>query len=137
MNLAKTWLSECLAGESCHKHRGVSDEQLPSDISRMDERDENGRAVVVLGKYLSLPIERPSRLIDLKLDSGNTDSARLVDFHEGCTEYATLSYVWGPGPHLWRTTHDNVKQRMISFKRSDLPATLADALCIAERLGLR
>lgn len=131
MNVAKTWLSECLAGQSCHKHREIPDVQLPSDISRMDERDDDGR-VVVLGKHLTLPIERPSRLIDLKLDSGNTKFARLVDFHEGCTEYATLSYVWGPGPHLWRTTHDNVNQRMISFKRSDLPATLADALCVAE-----
>lgn len=118
MSLARTWLSECLGGKSCHEHDGSNKDAL-------------------LEKHLNFPVERPSRLIDLMLDSGNAELARLVECHDGCTEYATLSYVWGPDPHPWRTTRDNVKQRMISFERCDLPATLADAICIAGRLGLR
>lgn len=136
MNLARAWLSECLPGELCHTPREEPAEQLPSDTSLMDENEDDDRDDL-FGKQLTLPIERPSRLLDLMLDSGNTKFARLVEYHDGCTEYATLSYVWGPGPHLWRTTRDNVKQRMILFERTDLPPTLADAISIAERLELR
>lgn len=94
-------------------------------------------AMYSFGKHLTLPIGRPIRLLDLIIDSGNAECARLVEYHDGCTKYATLSYVLGPGPHSWRTSRDNVKERLILSKRSYLPAMFADAISIAERLELR
>lgn len=137
MSLAKTWLSECIGCQSCHRYHEAPDEQTKPDASRMHEHGRGQENNAVSKKRLTLPNDRPSRLIDLMLDFENTELARLVEYPDGCTKYATLSYVWGQSPHSWSTTRDNVKQRMVSFKRSDLPATLADAIYIAERLGLR
>lgn len=137
MNLAKKWLSECIECQSCRKNCEAPDEQTQPVAPGMTEHGRDHGEDALSKKHLTLPIERPSRLIDLMPDSAHEKLARLIEYHDGCTEYATLSYVWGPGPHPWSTTSGNVKQRMTSFDRSDLPATLADALNIAERLGLR
>lgn len=90
----------------------------------------------MLNTLLPLDVTSIYRLIDLMLGEGNCGFARLVEYHDGCTEYATLSYVWGPAPHSWYTTRDNVRQRIVSFNCFNLPATLGDATCIAKHLGM-
>ncbi|KAH9824496.1 HET-domain-containing protein [Teratosphaeria destructans] len=52
------------------------------------------------------------------------------------TRYAALSYCWG-GDQLMKTTKETLSRRYESFQRSALPATIGDAIKVAEGLGIQ
>lgn len=85
-----------------------------------------------------LAAEGPSRLIDIHPENTGPGVIKLVPSRSGSHQYMTLSYCWGKHPNpAWTTTRQNLQKRLESFSTSELPATLFDAVAIADGLGAR
>lgn len=144
---ARTWLRECLeckgdhaVGEERHELDSMS---TPSRSSwrTMASLSAGGSPQDEISSYEGmeqLAAERPSRLIDLHPENVGPGVVKLVPSLSGSFQYMTLSYCWGKQTNpTWITTRENIQERQESFPSSELPATLFDALVIADRLGAR
>ncbi|KAG8158616.1 hypothetical protein KVR01_011738 [Diaporthe batatas] len=144
---ARTWLRECL--ECKGPHTMVKERPDTDNVSRSSEPSRTPYESSSSGGSLQdeisphggieqIAAERPSRLIDLHPESTGPGVLKLVLSLSGSHEYMTLSYCWGEHRNpSWITTKENVRRRLESFSTSELPATLSDAVNIADRLGAR
>ena len=86
----------------------------------------------------------PTRVVDV----GNTvgTEAKLIEPGLQCSEYASLSYCWGPNPgsagagalgwpHV--TTSANLGQRLAGEPLVDMPKTISEAILVCQQIKLR
>lgn len=77
----------------------------------------------------------PTRLIDV--GKQNSKFARLWIPHRGAQgKYVALSYCWGD-KNNFKTTTDNISDRINGFPYADLPQTVSDAVYVTRKLGFR
>ncbi|EMD66339.1 hypothetical protein COCSADRAFT_34907 [Bipolaris sorokiniana ND90Pr] len=82
----------------------------------------------------------PRRILDV---GGTNDSSaakdqdiRLIETKHDINDYICLSHCWGSG-EMFRTTKENISERMHNIHFNDLPATFKDAVRITRDLGKR
>ncbi|KAJ8105587.1 hypothetical protein OPT61_g10085 [Boeremia exigua] len=116
LKVAKDWLDQCVAAGK----------------SPMGIRNEGS------GASSFLP-ERPTRLLEILGPRGSDprlSTVRLINTHGGAYPYAALSYCWGGIAGAWLTNTTTITQHLRGIKRSDLPATINDAIDVAAALGI-
>jgi Heterokaryon incompatibility protein (HET) len=110
-------------------------------ISSFDDRcfelaaswlDDCVRSHVLCGSRNALPL--PTRVIDVGLD-GSRDPF-LWETSGVCGMYAALSYCWGVGGEVLKTTAKNFEEHKSRILYASLPRTLQDAVTIARRLKI-
>ncbi|KAK5629089.1 hypothetical protein RRF57_004804 [Xylaria bambusicola] len=119
--VARSWVADCCANRGSHGEPDMAEPQ--------------GQSVG------NIAYQHPTRLIDLQATSDGLERLALIDtrtINPGSYTYCTLSYCWGKQINpSWITTKANLQDRRAGFDRAELPATLSDAIFIAQRLGLR
>ena len=84
----------------------------------------------------------PKRLLDVGEPQGSEAGVpdgvniRLVETRNEYVDYICLSHCWGVG-FVFKTTKENVDERIQVIKFSDLPKTFQDAVEITRKLGKR
>jgi hypothetical protein len=77
----------------------------------------------------------PSRIIEI-IHAGGRRYLRLsVTKFDPPEPYVALSYCWGGDQHV-KTTNENIIRHRTRINMEDLPATVRDAILVAERLGI-
>ncbi|KAI0142806.1 heterokaryon incompatibility protein-domain-containing protein [Xylariaceae sp. FL1272] len=119
INVGRSWLADCLAGQGKHVSTYLVSPPEPQESHRLSP-------------------ELPSRLIDIE-PSGLDEGQVMLTRTECCSyRYLALSYCWGNiADPPWITTKTNLAQRLEGFNHRDLPNTLSDALIITRKLGFR
>ncbi|KAF9464043.1 heterokaryon incompatibility protein-domain-containing protein [Collybia nuda] len=88
-------------------------------------------------RHESCPRPVPTTLPTRVLDCSDPSGLRLITTNPSTKElFVALSYVWG-GPQLHCTTKDNIKLYRNFIDPSKVPKTIADAITVTRRLGLR
>lgn len=81
----------------------------------------------------------PTRLIDVQ--SNDESTARLINTKELSGDinpkYLILSYCWGMGNEIAKTTRSNLGQRKHQILIYDLPKTIQDAIAVTRAIGVR
>lgn len=82
----------------------------------------------------------PTRLIEVGSEDQKTvrlihTKDELVD--DAHTPYLILSYCWGKGNDLAKTTRDNLDQRKQKIVVSSLPKSVSDAIEVTKTMGIR
>ncbi|KAL7619733.1 hypothetical protein AAE478_010275 [Parahypoxylon ruwenzoriense] len=83
----------------------------------------------------------PARLIDV--DVADMDAVKLIDTRTQAEksnnrlEYLILSYCWGKGNDVAKTTLSNLKQRQHSITVASLPRTIRDAITLTRAMKVR
>ena len=84
----------------------------------------------------------PKRLLDLgEPQGGRTQTSvggdiRLIETNNTHADYVCLSHCWGTGP-AFKTTKENLAERMRSINFRDLPKTFSDAVGVTRELKKR
>jgi hypothetical protein len=76
----------------------------------------------------------PKRVIDLGPDN---ESLSLYETSQNTGLYAALSYCWGKGSTLLKTTQSSLKSFKDHIPWEKLPKTLQDAIAITRKIGLK
>lgn len=130
LKVAKGWLDQCVAtepSELAHGDLGRNATKSPMSSSNKDSETS------------PFPTERPTRLLDFHRYHGSDarrSPIKLINTHGGIYPYAALSYCWGRIAGSWLTKTNTIEQYLREIERSNLPATIYDAVDVAAALGI-
>jgi hypothetical protein len=77
----------------------------------------------------------PPRL--LQIHSGTIKLIETANLKLDCTQYAALSYCWGPSPVQIKLTTSNIKRFLNGIRTANLPLTFRDAICVSTKLDIK
>jgi hypothetical protein len=130
LQVPKGWLEQCVATEaSGHAHDDFDQDVTKSPVGSSNK--DSGAS--------NFPTERPTLLLEIHGHHSSDlprSTVKLIKTHGGVYLYAALSYCWGSIAGAWLTTTNTIEQHLRGIERSDLPATINDAVDVATFLGI-